>query len=98
MNMVDILGQKGMKKLYRDMGITYVGVFGSQVRGDDTPRSDVDLLIDFRQIKSLFELAEVKLKLEKVLKKKVDLALRGKLKPSLKPYIMRDLVDVYEED
>lgn len=29
------------------VGVTQLGLFGSTVRGDNTPKSDIDILIDF---------------------------------------------------
>jgi len=34
---------------------TYIGIFGSVARGEDTPESDVDILTDFQSKKLRFE-------------------------------------------
>jgi len=77
--------------------ISYIGLFGSQARGDARPDSDVDVLVDFEQTKSYFELARVQEALEKVFDKKVDLVLRNKIKSTLKHYIFNDLTTLYEK-
>jgi len=67
-------------------------------RGEDVINSDVDLLIDFNQPKSLFELADIKIYLQNILKRKVDLAMKKRLNKTLKPYIEKDLITIYEQN
>lgn len=76
-------------------GVTYLGLFGSQARGDANKSSDVDLLVNFKQTKSLFQLARIQEKLEGAFDKRVDLVLNTSIKESLKPYILKDLVTLY---
>lgn len=76
-------------------GIVYLGLFGSQARGDAKKASDVDLLVNFKQTKSLFQLARIQEKLEGAFDKKVDLVLDTSIKELLKPYILKDLVTLY---
>ncbi|MBU0978834.1 MAG: nucleotidyltransferase family protein [Patescibacteria group bacterium] len=92
------LQQNDFKTMYKQQGISYLGLFGSFARGEATPQSDIDLLIDFDETISLFDLAHVKLYFQDTLGKKVDLAMRGSLKKSLEPYIMKDLITVYEKN
>ena len=76
-------------------GIVYLGLFGSQARGDAKKASDVDLLVNFKQTKSLFQLVRIQEKLEGAFDKKVDLVLDTSIKELLKPYILKDLVTLY---
>ncbi len=49
-------------------------VFGSFARGEAKKKSDVDLLIEYKgKHKSLWDLVELKLELEEVLKRTVDI-------------------------
>jgi predicted nucleotidyltransferase len=77
--------------------VSYLGLFGSFARGEEKKESDVDILIDFEDIKSFFEMASIKLDLEKRLKKEVDLTMKSNLKPSIKPYVFKDLISLYEK-
>lgn len=97
---VQDLQQDSLKTMYKKHGITYLGLFGSYARGEENTESDIDLLIDFdeNETKSLFDIADIKIQLEDTLNKKVDLALRGQLKKILEPYIMKDLVTLYEKN
>lgn len=87
-----------LKPLYVQEGISFVGLFGSQARGKAKKTSDVDVLIDYVAPKSLFELARIKIELEKALGKKVDLVTRKNLKPALRSNIELDLIPVYEKE
>lgn len=87
-----------LTSLCKQEDIAYLGLFGSQSRNEATSSSDVDILVDFNNTKSFFELARVKEKLEKTFGKPVDLVLKSTIKEQLKPYIMKDLVTIYGKD
>lgn len=91
------LQKNDFKTMYEERGINYLGLFGSFARGEESQQSDVDLLIDFDSTKSLFDLANIKLYFQEKLGRKVDLSMRGHIKESLKPYINKDLITVYEK-
>lgn len=59
-------------QLAHEHGITRVFVFGSVARGESTPRSDVDLLVEMKEDASLFEMAGFGYEAEKLLKVQVD--------------------------
>ncbi|MFZ2202347.1 MAG: nucleotidyltransferase family protein [Microgenomates group bacterium] len=92
------LQQDPAKTLYVKQGITYLGLFGSTARGENTPSSDIDLLVDFNKTKTLFDLSDVQSSLEAILGKKVDLVLKNRVKKHLLPYIQKDLTTVYEKN
>jgi uncharacterized protein len=85
----------GIKKICQDSGITYLAVFGSQARGDQTAGSDVDLLVDFQDTPGLISFIRTKQQFEKLLNKKVDLVTKNGLSRHLKPYIGQDLQVIY---
>jgi uncharacterized protein len=57
-----------------------VRLFGSVARGDDRPDSDIDLLVDFSQDSSLFDLMRMSRELEELLGHRVDVVSTGGLK------------------
>ena len=79
----------------RQNGLSYVGLFGSQARGDATSDSDVDLFVNFSKKASLFDLVRLKADLESDLGRPVDILTNTGLKDSLKEYVTRDLVTVF---
>lgn len=57
--------------------IAVLYLFGSYARGEATPNSDIDFLMDGGEIKSLFQLSAFRLDLEDALGKPVDLLTLG---------------------
>ena len=46
-----------MLKILDEAGVENVRVFGSVARGEDTPQSDLDLLVDFKPKANMFRIA-----------------------------------------
>lgn len=65
-------------------------LFGSIVRGEATEESDIDLLIEFEGRKSLLDLVGLKLELQELLRRKVDVLTYGSLHPLLKERILSE--------
>lgn len=63
---------KQIEKVLRKRHVSRASIFGSYARGDADDNSDIDLLVEPAR-KSLFELAGIKMELEKALKKEVDI-------------------------
>ncbi len=82
-----LLANKDEMKRY---GVRKIGVFGSYLRGTQTPGSDVDILVEFRE-KSFDNYMDLKFFLEKQFRTKVDLVLSDALKPRLKPLILKEV-------
>jgi len=92
------INQKNLIDVCQSNNISYLGLFGSYSRGEEKKTSDIDLLVDFKETKSLFELARIKFSFEKIFHKEVDLVLKNSLKVELKTYIFNDLQTLYEEN
>ena len=71
-----------------------IEIFGSYVRGEQSRKSDLDLLIMFSQPYSLWELLDVKEFLSKKLRLKVDLVPKDSIKPVLKEQIIQEAIPV----
>ncbi len=74
-------------------GVKSLGLFGSIARGDPSPRSDVDILVEFNA-PSFDHYMDLKFYLEERLGRPVDLVLKGSLKPALRERILREVRDV----
>jgi len=74
-------------------------LFGSYARDDQGPDSDVDLLVQVPQKKSLslFDLAEIKYQLEKLIKLKVDVVMKSAVKPEILNRITPEMILIYEK-
>ncbi len=73
-------------------GIELIGLFGSWVRGEERPESDIDVLVAFTRPVSLLELIAAELFLSDLLAKKVDLVPRRNLRPELSAQILNETV------
>ena len=68
--------------------VSRAGVFGSAARGEAREDSDLDLLVEFRGKKSLLDLSGLKIELEELLGRKVDVLTYNSLHPLLKDKIL----------
>ncbi len=89
--------QKKIVPFAKRNGLNYVAVFGSFTRGEETKKSDIDLMVQFSEPVGLFKFVDVEMKLEKKLKRDVDLVTPTGVRPRLKKYILPDLKTLYEE-
>ncbi|WP_457560640.1 nucleotidyltransferase family protein [Caminibacter sp.] len=80
-------------KFEKKYGIKKIYLFGSVARGGDNEHSDIDLLVDFKDNITIFELMEFEEELEKKFNKKVDIATFGMLKPIVKKSIQKDILN-----
>ncbi len=80
----------------RQNDVVKVGVFGSMARGDASEQSDIDLIVEFSQRKSLLALVALERKISAALGRKVDLLTEAALSPYLRERIMHDLQVIYE--
>lgn len=78
----------------KEAGISRSSIFGSYARGDEERNSDIDILIEPPKKMSLFDLAGLKLDLEEVLGREVDVITYNSIHPLLKDYILKDQVRI----
>lgn len=75
--------------------VTRAGIFGSYSRGEQTSKSDVDMLVEIKDKNmSLLGFVGLKLKLENALKKKVDLVEYSAIKPIIKKNILEEEIRI----
>ncbi len=73
-------------------------LFGAYARDDHDAESDVDLLVQVPEKKSLslFDLAEIRFQLEKLIHLKVDVVMKSAIKPEILKRITPELILIYE--
>ncbi|MDZ4719329.1 MAG: nucleotidyltransferase family protein [Roseiflexaceae bacterium] len=69
-----------------------LGVFGSYVRNQQRPDSDLDLLVSFTKTPSLLTLVQLEDELGALLGIKVDLAVKSALRPRIAARVLNELV------
>jgi uncharacterized protein len=79
-------------------GIRHAEIFGSVARGEDTPDSDVDILVDLdpKLVDDLFAYSKVQRTLQDLVGRPVDIARKGRVRsPEMDAEIARDAVHAY---
>ena len=73
-------------------------LFGSCSRGEETPKSDVDLLVRYQDSDSmsLFDISRIMVNLKKIIKRPVDLIEEDCLLPFASKSANRDKILIYE--
>jgi uncharacterized protein len=80
-------------EIRKRFGVATIGIFGSFVRGEERPDSDVDILVLFRKGQKTFDnYMDCKFYLEDLFGRKVDLVMKGAIKKRLKPRILGEVV------
>src|SRR3954452_21232796 len=75
-------------------GIKTLAVFGSMARGDDREGSDVDILVTFEGQPTFDSFMGLKLDLEALLGRPVDLGTPETLRPEMRAAVERDVIHV----
>jgi predicted nucleotidyltransferase len=75
-------------------GAGRVRVFGSVVRGDAGPDSDVDILIDLEQGRSLLDIVAIKQDLEDLLGCRVDVVTEAAISPYIRDRVLEEAVSL----
>ena len=76
----------------RALGVKRIGLFGSFVRGEQRPDSDIDLLVELEPGQKTFDnFIELCFFLEEVLLRRIELVTVESLSPYLGPHILREV-------
>ncbi len=85
-------------KLKQFSKVSSAWIFGSFARGEDDYKSDIDIMIQVTDDSkfSLFDLAEIQYQLERNVPYKIDVVMKGGIKPHIMDRIKPDLKLIYE--
>jgi len=75
----------------KSFGVLRLSLFGSSARGEETPQSDLDFIVEF-ETKSFDSYMDLKLFLEDLFGRPVDLVLADGIKPRLRAAILREAI------
>ncbi len=75
----------------RELGVERIGVFGSLVRGEADPASDIDILVSMAQ-PSFRAFMRLQFRLEELLGRPVDLVLEESIREELRPDILDEVI------
>ncbi len=93
MNKVDFIRSR-ILPVFKKYNVKRAGIFGSVARGEDNIQSDVDILIELDDNLSLFDYIRMKLEIEEILGKSVDLVEYNTIKPSIKNKILEEEIRI----
>jgi len=79
----------------KNQGARKVAVFGSYVRGEERPESDIDIIVEFSERKSLLELVRIERELSEFLGIKVDLLTEKSISPYMIDSIREEMEVIY---
>jgi len=74
--------------------VTKAGIFGSYARGEQTKKSDVDILVEVNDNMGLIGFISLKMLIEKAIKRKIDLVEYGSIKKELKKNILNEEIPI----
>ena len=86
--------KKKITPILNKYGIKKAGIFGSVVRGEAKKGSDIDILVEIKEDISLLDFVKIKLELEEVLGRKVDLVEYSTIKPIIREQVLSEEVAI----
>jgi len=79
----------------KEQGATKVAIFGSYARGEERPESDVDVIVEFSERKSLLDLVRIERELHETVGVKVDLLTEKSISPYLIDNVRQEMEVIY---
>ncbi len=91
------IDRRQIEAFCRERGIAWLALFGSVLRDDFRPESDVDVLIEFEpdHVPGLFEFSGYALELENIVGKRVDLHTPRSLSRYFRERVIQDAETLY---
>lgn len=92
------LNLNDIKNFFASQPVEKAWLFGSFSRGEDTPESDIDILVQYNNDAeiSLMTISKITVALGKLLKRKVDIVEDDCLLPFARESVDRDKILIYE--
>ncbi len=98
MNVKDLISSKRIEQFCQKHHIQQLAFFGSVVRNDFRPDSDIDVLVTFAPgFTPGFDFFLMEAELSELLGRKVDLQTINFLSPEIRPSVLAEAVPAYEQ-
>jgi len=82
---------------FKDKPVKKVFLFGSQIKGESSKDSDIDILVELDYTMPIgLKFVLMKIELEELLKRKVDLLTTNSISKYILPYVEREKRLIYE--
>jgi len=82
-------------RMLKNRGVRKVAIFGSYVRVKEKPESDIDVIVEFSERRSLLEIVGIEQELSDAMGMKVDLLTEKSISPYLIDRIKKEMVVIY---
>mgnify|MGYP001612720596 CR=1 FL=1 len=82
-------------KLKEQYKLKRMGIFGSYLRKQQNKKSDLDILVEFKEAPGLLKYMEIEGYLSRITGLKVDLVMKTALKPLLRKYILKEVMYIW---
>ena len=87
---------KKISSILESYGVKRISIFGSYARGEERKTSDVDVIVEFSERKSLFDIVGIEQELSEAAGVKVDLLTEKSISPYLIDRIKKEIEVIYE--
>lgn len=96
MSGIDLLNRNKDKilKIASENGLSNIRIFGSTARGEDHSDSDIDLLVQIEDGRTLFDLIRFKQKVEELVGRKIDVVSDQGINEMIKETIMNEVIQL----
>jgi predicted nucleotidyltransferase len=85
-----ILGEN--RNAFQTLGVMRLGLFGSFVRGEQSPSSDIDILVEFLPGKKTFDnFMQLSFMLEELFSRRVEVVTLESLSRHIGPHILKEV-------
>jgi len=74
--------------------VIHAAIFGSFARGEEKEDSDLDILVELKKGKSLLDLVALKLELEEVLKREIDVVTYNSLHTRIRERVLEEQMPI----
>ena len=82
------------EELYKKYSVKEIGLFGSFARGEETDKSDIDILVEFKNPVGLLSVSSLENYLSDLLGIRVDLVRKRNIRKELKDNILNEVVNL----
>ena len=86
------LQNRALEKLFKTYRVKKIALFGSYVNGSSNKHSDIDFLVEFEKDADLMDQAGLKLDLEELLHRKVDVVTPGALSKYFRSKVLNEAI------
>ena len=86
--------RKEILDIAQKYGATNLRVFGSMARGEGSPESDLDIIVEMEKGRSLLDIIAIKQDIEELLGRKVDIVTEASISPYIRDTVLREAVNL----